>query len=78
MEKRTATYWSGSGFGIRILDITHGIEDYATICFVMHGKQSDPYEIMIQTEIESGEQGFAINEEWYALNEFIVDEYPNI
>lgn len=71
--KQTATYWSGFDYGMRILDIEHGIEDYAILTFIMNGKLSEVFKVKIEYD-EDGNSGLWINGEFYAINEFIRDD----
>lgn len=78
MEKRTANYWEGNGYGMRILDIKHGIDDYAVLAFIMNGEQrEETFDVKIEHD-EEGTPGIYVNQEFYGIHEFIVDGYPNI
>lgn len=77
MNKQTATYWDGIDYGIRILDIEHGIDDYGILTFIMNRKESDPFRVKIEYD-EDGNAGFWINGGFYPISDFIKDGYPNI
>lgn len=72
--KRTATYWSGNDYGMRIIDIEHGIEDYAVIVFIYKGKVRYDIPMKFKIEYEDGYPGIWVNYEFYKLDEFILDD----